>query len=317
MNAEFIIAIIILALNTADGGPYPPQQRAQAGLNFAASVQQAKDQMRYFLAGEKPIHDSIDKLEDYYVDVKEKDMRKLHPRKKLGRPCKVLPDPQPGLVNPKLVAPVHRYKPLRKDEKFYGKFAPPLSYEMLPLQDVTSNDMVAGSLPPVRRSYPGLGPVGPNPLAAGPVPNPYAYPVIQKQTVYAPNPFFGYKGDYRADNIYFRKDNQREIVETSDPYHRSRSRESHKYKRNSNFASTATFTGTSWKSHLNTDYSQRISSMSGELASNSAAIISMSFSNKMASVLSHFSKKEASLRSKLSSKSATITATKTKEGWHW
>ena len=315
MKSEFIIAIIILALKTADGGPYPPHQRAQEGLNFVASVQQAKDQMRYFLAGEKPIHDSIDKLEDYYVDVKEKDMRKLHPRMKLRRPCKVLPDPQPGLVNPKLVAPVHRYKPLRKDEKFYGKFAPPVSYEMVPLKDVNANDMVVGSLPPVRRSYPGLSPVRPYPPAAGPVPNPYAYPVIQKQTVYAPNPFFGYKGDYKADKDYFQKDHRSEIVEKSDPYHRSR--EHHKYKKKRSFVSTATATRTNWKSHLNTDYSQRISSMSAELASNSAAMISMSFSNKMVSMLSQFSKKEASLRSKLSSKSATMTATRTKEGWHW
>ncbi len=207
MISNFIIAILIFAVNSSDGGPYPPPQKAQQGLNFAASVQQAKDQMHYFFAGEKPVHDSIDKLEDYYVDIKEKDMRKLHPRIKLRRPCKVLPDPQPGLVNPKLVAPIYRYKPLRRDERFYGKFAPPISYEMVPPNGVNVNNMVVGSLPPVRRSYPGSGPEGVYPPVSGPAPNTFAYPVIQKQTVYAPNPFYGYQGDYKAENDYFQKKN--------------------------------------------------------------------------------------------------------------
>ena len=95
MKFDNILAIIILAMNLVDGGPYPQppppaQQRAQAGLNFSASLQQAKDQIRYFIAGEKPIHASIDNLEDYYVYIKEKDMRKFHPRRKLRKPCKVL-----------------------------------------------------------------------------------------------------------------------------------------------------------------------------------------------------------------------------------
>ena len=55
------------------------------------------------------------------MDIDEKNMKNLQPKKQLRRPCKVLPDPQPGLVNPKLVAPVHRYKPLYTNEKFYGK----------------------------------------------------------------------------------------------------------------------------------------------------------------------------------------------------
>lgn len=304
MNLKLIIAIAILVTNSADGGPYPPhQQRAQTGLNFSDSVQQAKDQMRYFLAGQKPIHDSIDKLEDYYVNIKEKDMRKLHPRRKLRRPCKVLPDPQPGLVNPKLVAPVHGFKPLRRDEQFYGKFASPVSYELNPINEVNANDMVVGSLPPVRRSYPG---VGPHPPVAGPAPNPYAYPVIQKQTVYAPNPFFGYKADYKADNDYFQKDSRGEV---RDPYHLSRERNS--------FPSTTTLAKpTSWKSHLSSDYSQRVSSISSE-ASSSVAMLSKSFSLKIESMMSKFSEKEASLRSKLSSKSATRTATRTNDKWHW
>ena len=307
MIPEVIIAVVILALSTADGGPYPPPQRAQEGLDFASSVQQAKDQMRYFFAGEKPVHDSIDKLEDYYVDVKEKDMRKLHPKRKLRRPCKVLPDPQPGLVNPKLVAPVHRYRPLRGDETFYGKFAPPISYEIVP---ANGNNMVVGSLPPMKRSYPLDDSVRQYPPAAGPAPNPFAYPVIQKQTVYNPNPFFGYKDDYKAENDYFQKGNQNEIVETSDPYRHSR----HHHTK----VITATITPTSWQSNLSVDYSMRMSSMSEELASNSAAMASISWSAKLASLSSQYAEKEASLRAKLSSMSATATATATKtKGWHW
>ena len=172
-----------------------------------------------------------------------------------------------------------------------------MSYKLRPIKEVNENDMIVGSMPPVHRLYPfgnaaGIGPYPPAvagsyppvaAAAAGPVPVPY--PVIKKQTVYAPNPFYGYQqGEYKPDA---------EIVESSDPYHRSRG-----------LSTIITATPTSWKSQLNSAYSQRISSMSID-----ASMMSASFSAQMQLMKSKFSVKEASLRSKLSSKSATRTTT--------
>lgn len=312
---KLFITASILALCSADNSTYPPTQSTQNGLSFSESVQQAKDQMRYFFAREKPVKDSIDKLENYYVDVKEKDMGKVYPRRRLRRPCKVLPDPQPGLVNPKLIAPLYRYKPLRRDEKFYGKFAPPISYEMVPANGVEANNMVVGSLPPVSRSYPAAAP-GLYPSATGPIPNLYAYPVIQKKTVYAPNPFFDHKDDYSAENDYFQNRDPNEIVETSDSYPRIRDNINDNMQVNQfNTNPTVASAPSNWQANLNKDYSLRMSLLSAELASNSAAMASsMSWIMKMESMSSQFAQRESSLQAQILSMSATST---TKRGWQW
>lgn len=318
MKLGIIITASILTLCSADSSPYPPTQSSRNGLNFSESVQQAKDQMRYFFAREKPVNDSIDKLENYYADVKEKDMGKVYPRRRLRRPCKVLPDPQPGLVNPKLIAPLYRYKPLRRDEKFYGKFAPPISYEMAPSNGVDANNMVVGTLPPVSRSYPAAAPELNSPTA-GPIQNPYAYPVIQKQTVYAPNPFFDHKDDYNAENDYFHNRDPNEIVETGDSYQRSRDNINDNVQVNQfNTNPNAAIAPSNWQANLNNDYSQRMSLLSAELASNSAAMASMSWIMKMASMSSQFAQREASLQAQILSMSAASTAiSTTKGGWQW
>lgn len=307
MKSEiFTVITLFLAINSVKSGgnppPYPnnnpfPPPRREGGLDFTNSVQQAKQQMQYFFAGSKPIKASIDHLENYYEDVKEKDMEYLEPMKRIRRPpCKVLPDPQPGLVNPLLVEPVHKFKPLRRNVRFFGKFAPPISYEY----QNDGNEMVVGSMPPIQRQY--------GDQAPGTVP----FPVIQKQTVYDKNPFYGYQGGYNAASDYFQKpkptrtrshfngDNHDHMMRTSHP----------------TIPSTITATvPTGWQTSLNTDYSLRIASMSSALASKSAVIEAMSWSLVAASLSSQWAVREASLKAQLASYSAT--ATSTRKGWHW
>lgn len=302
MKSElFTVITLCMAVNSAQGGQYRyptnptnnipanniPNNRYPAGLDYAGSVQQAKQQLRYFFAGTKPIKASLDTLENHYEDVVERGMdRDLEPMKRVRRPpCKVLPDPQPGLVNPLLIAPVHRYRPIRRNERFYGKFAPPISYEF----PKDENQMVVGSIPPIKGQYGDAAPGG--------VP----FPVIQKQTVYATNnPFYGYQSGDGSESDYFQKPAP------------TRTR---RYHSDPTAQPTVTPTLTSWQANLNTDYSLRMSSMSAALALNSAAMASMSWSVYAASLSSQWAVKEASLQAKLASYSAT--ATSTRKGWHW
>lgn len=319
----------------------PPTQQQQSGLGFSASVQQAKQQIHYLFAGEKPVKESIDKMEDYYMDIEEKDMRKLHPRMILRRPaCKVLPDPQPGLVNPLLVAPTQKYRPLHRDERFFGEFAPPVSYQFVPQPEGSGVSGNLGTLPPLTESFnQPPGNINPNPninnMNQNPYPNAYPnqnqnpnninananvystmipvpFPVIQKETVYSPNPFYGYKdGEYNASSDYF----QHIPTSTVNDYQQ--------------FATTtATATPTPYfptqisqvsiTPTRTVDNAEMMASMSAALASNSAIIASISYSLEIASLNSVWSAKEESLRSKLAQYSATATATTTAHRrWTW
>lgn len=249
------------------------------GLDYNASVEQAKRQMKYFLARDVPVKASLNTLEDYYIDHEERDLP-LQSRymETVRRPCKVLPDPDPGLVNRRLVEPVHRYRPLFKSEKFYGKFALPIKYE------------ISKDRPPI---------VGAAPL-----------PPISR--VYNSNPFDGYQGNYDASNEYFQTEIEYFSSKITNSYAYT---EPYVITETFSPTKTSSINPTSWVSNLSIDYSLRLASMSSVLSSNSAAMASMSFSVKIASMSSVFAQKEASLRSKLCQHSATATANKA--GWHW
>ena len=144
------------SLATAQQYQYPPpppplpQQRPHQPLNFQQSVAQAKDELKHFFARDKPVHDSINNIQEYYEGIKERDMRDLKPRRRLARPCKVLPDPNPVLVNTRLTEPTQLYHPLRKSEEFFGKFAPPVSLGKEALLDSPS---VAAQVNVDQRNY--------------------------------------------------------------------------------------------------------------------------------------------------------------------
>ena len=283
-------------------------QQPQNGLGFKESVKQAKTQMKYFLARNVPVKASLNTLEEYYIDHEERELP-LQPRYSgiSRKPCKVLPDPDPGLVNPRLVEPIHKYKPLYKNEKFYGKFAPPIKLEMM-------NTDPPPILPPMSKVY-----VNQNENQNWNENNNQNRNENRNQNQYQ-NPFYGYQGGYDARNEYFQKD-----TDTIRP--------KIKVKHTLNFdpypytiltttateaSSTFSINPTSWISNLSIDYSVKLASMSSALKSNSAALASISFSVKMASMSSVFAQKEASLRSRISQYSATGTATAThRRGWHW
>lgn len=321
-------------------------------LGYKASMQQAKEQLRYFFASDKPIKASVDTLEDYYVDIDEKHMKNLHPRRKLKRPCKVLPDPQPGLVNPMLVKPVHRYRPLYRNEKFYGKFAPPISFK------VRQQEAVVGSLPSMKQNY---GPAGMNNRVMYNDPNgysypgnndryndrmnyiyndqfngynnppPVAYPVIQKETIYEPNPFYGYrKQEHNPSGDYFQKKpaypTRTLRGENHDNYQHNYNNNKHSHNHNhhgrnnhhqrTNYPSERSF-NTMTATAMPTDMAAKLSSMSAALAANSASMLSASLNAKIASMSSAWARKEASLKAKLSTMSISATPTTSRAGWHW
>lgn len=268
---------------------------AATGLDFNGSVEQAKRQMKAFLARDIPVKASLNTLENYYIDHEERELP-LPPRySNLRKPCKVLPDPDPGLVNPRLVEPVHRYRPLFRHEKFYGKFAPPIKYEIINNNSNNGQAMIgAAPLPPVSRVY------------------------KQSQVQKYRNPFYGYQGNYDASKEYFQYnppistviDDEEDESSVSSSAVDTDPTQPQPYPQPYPYTSTVTP-----PSNLSAD--QRLASLSSALNSNSAALASMSFSVKMASMSSVFAEKEASLRAKLAEYSATATATKTKEGWHW
>lgn len=113
----------------ADDYYYDRPGVSDAPLSFRDSIAQAKDELKHFFARDRPVTDSIANIQDYYEGVKGRNTRDLRPRRQLRRPCKVLPDPEPGLVNPLLVEPTHVYHPLMPNEEFYGKFAPPVKID--------------------------------------------------------------------------------------------------------------------------------------------------------------------------------------------
>jgi hypothetical protein len=103
---------------------------AQQGLGYRDSVQQAKNDLKRFWATSIPVSDTVDNIANYYENVPmpaEAEARSIRRRRRLLRkPCKILPDPDPGMVNPMLLLPTARYLALNADEQFYGQFAPPV-----------------------------------------------------------------------------------------------------------------------------------------------------------------------------------------------
>ena len=330
MKPLSILAPVILLLNYGNYGkceypppaypPYPPGPPPR-GLGFQESVNQAKRQLKTFYARDiPPVKASISNLDDYYHDIEEKELQSRPHRFKLARkPCKVLPDPEPGLVNPKLVDPVHKFHPIHKNEKFYGEFAPPVKVDypgrpgfapvpLTPARAVVVND------PNVRYpvpAYQAANAQNPYPYprylqypAPNPLPDPYPeYPKYKKKK--RNDPFDGYRGRHRADKDYY----QTEIID----------------ERLSNWItptttynlSTVSVNTASWQSQLSEDYSKRLASMSSALYANSAALSSMSVSAKWAARSMSWASKEASLRSKMAEYSATATAKPTRKSWRW
>ena len=214
------LILVFTCLASSVSAQWPPQPQPGAPLNFQQSMAQAKDELKHFLARDKPVTDSISNIQEYYVGIKERNMRNLRPRRQLRRPCKVLPDPQPALVNTRLVAPTQRFHPLRRNEEYFGEFAPPVTLSGQALADtehfgdrraVYANNANAGVGRPVYDNY-GPRPVYDNfnprpvydnygqrpvydnynprpnyPVVANPGPNPVAYQnAYQNQ---AQNPF--------------------------------------------------------------------------------------------------------------------------------
>lgn len=125
----------------------PAQPRPAGPLNFQQSVAQARDEIRRIFAKDRPVQDTVANMEEYYEGVIEANRRDMHPRGKLRKPCKVLPDPDPGFANPVLDQTYVPYVPLRRDEEFIGEFAPPLKLSGAELQYGSSN----------YRNYQGVG----------------------------------------------------------------------------------------------------------------------------------------------------------------
>lgn len=124
----------------------PAQPRPPGPLNFQQSVAQARDEIKRIFAKDRPVQDTVANMEEYYEGVIEADRRDMHPRGRLRRPCKVLPDPDPGFANPLLTQTYVPYVPLRNNEEFIGEFAPPLKLSGAELNYGSAN----------YRNYPGV-----------------------------------------------------------------------------------------------------------------------------------------------------------------
>lgn len=338
MSPFLILTSIFVALNfgkcgsQAQAQAYPPpypvgQVPPPRGLGFQESVSQARRQFRSFYAQSIPVKESISNMEEYYIDLEEEGLRNRPQANNLTRkPCKVLPDPQPGLVNPKLIDPVYKYHPIYKNEKFFGEFAPPVKFEY-PTRPMDQNS-------PINRNYVDyqyrINPNNPannlnypnypnNQYANNPnYPNNYNYnynPNNYNQNQNSnpnncnqnSNPFNGYQGQYSANSEYFE-------AETFTPPAVSATT----ITRTASF-NTSIINITSWQSQLSVDYSLRMASLSSALVANSAALSSMSVSAELMSMSMVWAAKEASLNSKWAAYAATATATitATRHSWHW
>lgn len=307
MKLELMMLAVFMALKSIKTTINPPPN----GLGFNDSVQQAKQQLKYFFVRDKPVEASLANLEDYYVDIDEKNMKNLHPKKQLRRPCKVLPDPQPGLVNPKLVAPVHSYKPLYTNEKFYGKFAPPMKLNYFPAER-------AGEIDSWTNNNQGRG----------------RFLSTLKQKFQKNDADNSLQNDNTGPSVMYTKGNEmvagnlRNRDDSRENYFRSKidygadlslKNQNQTYNRINHRKSDFQHPTTTWKENLATDYAQRLSSMSAALMSNSIALQSMQLSATIDLMKSQWAQKEASLRGRLSSYSATSTTTygNKRKGWPW
>ena len=297
MKPSIILTTIFLILNYGEceyRGPSAPPPR---GLGFKGSVSQAKRQLLSFYAHDIPVKESISKMEDYYNDLEEENLRgRPHVNRLMRKPCKVLPDPQPGLVNHKLVDPIFKYHPINKQEKFFGEFAPPIKYEYI-------NRPPNPQQLPVYRPYPNY------PSNQYPRPRP-RYPRHPQGGYPRADPFNGYRAKYQAKNEYFETETFSPPRVTETDLSEITPTKTAPYS-----VSTLTINTSSWQSQLSVDYSLRMASLSSAIVANSAILSSMSVSAKLVSKSLVWASKEASLRSKLASYSAT--ATKTRHNWHW
>lgn len=324
MSPFLILTSIFVTLNFGKWGSqaqaYPPYPVGQAppprGLGFQESVSQARRQFRSFYAQSIPVKESISNMEEYYIDLEEEGLRNRPQANNLTRkPCKVLPDPQPGLVNPKLVDPVYKYHPIYKNEKFFGEFAPPVKLEY-PTRPMNPNR-------PINRNYADyqyrINPNNPannlnypnypnNQYANNPkYPNNYNYNQNNYNQNQNSNPFNGYQGQYSANSEYFEAETFTPTAVSETTITRTAS------------LNTSIISITSWQSQLSVDYSLRMASLSSALVANSAALSSMSVSAELMSMSMVWAAKEASLNSKWAAYAATATPTitATRHSWHW
>ena len=307
MNLELMMLAVFMALKSIKATTNPV-----SGLGLNDSIQQAKQQLKYFFARDKPVKASLANLEDYYVDIDEKNMKNLQPKKQLRRPCKVLPDPQPGLVNPKLVAPVHRYKPLYTNEKFYGKFAPPMKLNYFSAERAreidswTNNNQGRGQfLSTLKQKF-----------QKNHADNSLQNDNTDSSVIYTKDDdmaaaYLENRNDSRENYFRFKIDSGADLglKNQNQAYNRINHRKPHYFQHPT----------TTWKENLATDYAQRLSSMSAALISNSIALQSMQLSATIEALKSQWAQKEASLRGRLSSYSAASTTTNgnARNGWPW
>lgn len=150
---------MVVGLVTLAGRPVSSDD----GLGFVDSVAQARQDLKHVFAkdeatSDSPVHDSIANIEDYYENVHARSRRRLHPRQILPRPCPVLPDPEPSLVNSRLVEPTVKFPQLRREDAFYGQFAPPLTAV------AAERDREGVFLPPIAEAYNARGNRAAHPL---------------------------------------------------------------------------------------------------------------------------------------------------------
>lgn len=311
MNYYLILASIFGIINYIKCGPSSyPEAPPPRGLGYQASVSQAKRQLSSFYARDIPVRESISKMEDYYINLEEDGLKnEPHINKLKRKPCKVLPDPQPGLVNSKLVEPVYKYHPIYKNEKFFGEFARPVKFEYVIRSNPPNNQMIHNYQ---NNQYPNYQYPN-NQYPSNQYPNNQYRNNQYPNNIYTPtpqyitanNPFNGYRGQYSANSEYFETETfvppeVSEITPTST---------------NTASFNVSTINNASWQSQLSVDYSARLASFSSLLVANSAAISSMSANANLMSISMVWASKEASLKSKLAAYSAT--ATTTRNSWHW
>ncbi len=277
-----IIITVMMALMVSAQWPPQPQSQPQPmpkpqRLNFQQTVTQAKDELKHFLARDRPVTDSIHNMEEYYSGIKEEEMLELKPRIQLRRPCKVLPDPEPALVNTRLTEPTQVFHPLRKNEEFYGQFAPPLTSAIAGGADENRANYGIGQ--PAYAQYPGQNAMPPGQNAIPPVQQAVPVPVFMtlKETVYL-----------TATPI------------DTDPYRDTEQDE----PTSENFLAKM---GVNWMrpTTTNADTAALLSSLSAMQSSMSAQSASMS----SASAMAYFSSIAASLSSREAALSAKIQAT--------